>query len=73
MSDPIDKRSLAIEAAEAIDPSLVTASAAEVAQAVDPSFRDRANAFVAAYQHAMETGSPRTAAELAELKALLVA
>lgn len=66
-----DKRALAIEAAEAIDPSIATASAADVANAVDPTFSDRARQFVADYSHGLDTGSPRTASELAALKALL--
>lgn len=67
-----DKRTLAIEAAEAIDPTLATASAAEVAEAVDPSFKARAAQLVADYEHGLESGAPRNGVELAELKALLL-
>lgn len=72
MTDPVDKRSLAIEAAEAIDPSLTKATAIDVMSAVDPTFKDRAIALIDEYQHGLDTGSPRTASELSELKALLL-
>lgn len=72
MTDPLPKRSLAIEAAEAIDPTIATASPAEVASAVDPSFALRAQQLIADYSHGLETGSPRTGSELAELKSLLL-
>ncbi len=84
VTDP--KRDLAIEAAEAIDPTFAS-SAMEVAEALDPSIVDRANARKAAaeerrnraqllietYQQGLDSAGPRTAAELAELKALLLA
>lgn len=67
-----DKRSLAIEAAEAIDPTIASASPAEVANAVDPTFTSRALQLIADYQHGMETAAPRSPTELAALKALLL-
>lgn len=42
-----------------------------IAPADQPSVRERARALVDGYQHALATNSPRTVAELAELKALL--
>jgi hypothetical protein len=41
------------------------------AEAIDPSLKDRAQALIAAYEHALSTNSPRTQAELAEMKELL--
>jgi hypothetical protein len=71
MTDPA-KRSLAIEAAEAIDPTLQTSSVVDVASAIDPTFRDRAVQLIADYQHGLDANSPRTTTELAGLKALLL-
>lgn len=70
-TDPA-KRTLAINAAEAIDPTIATASAAEVAAAIDPTFQDRAAALIADYQHGLDSNAPRNSAEFAELKALLL-
>jgi hypothetical protein len=71
VNDPA-KRSLAIEAAEAIDPTLQTSSVADVATAIDPTFRDRALQLIADYQHGLDAGAPRTTRELVELKTLLL-
>lgn len=48
-----------------------TQQAIAAAEAIEPSLKDRADALIAAYEHALLTNSPRTAAELAEMKALL--
>ena len=72
MSTDPTKRTLAIEAAEAIDPTLQGATVADVAQAIDPTFHDRAAQLIADYQRGLEANAPRTSGELAELRALLL-
>jgi len=76
MTDP--KRELAIEAAEAIDPTFA-GSAKEIASELDPTIgtkaalvRVRAEAAIEAYQHGMESNAPRNSAELTELTSLLL-
>ena len=80
-----DKRQLAIEAAEAIDPTIAT-DAQHLAETIDPSIKARADArksradaerqwaetFISEYERGLEAASPRTMAELAELKAHLL-
>ena len=84
MSDD-PKRDLAIEAAEAIDPSFA-GHAMDVARQLDPTIaqresaaaaqsaanRQRAEALIASYAQALANAAPRTSAELAELTSLLL-
>ncbi len=83
MTDP--KRELAIQAAEAIDPTFA-GHAMEVAQSIDPSItarlqlaieqakanRIRAQALLDAYRQGMNANAPRTQSELNELTSLLL-
>lgn len=76
MTDP--KRDLAIQAAEAIDPTFA-GHAMDVAAELDPTIatkvgsnRVRAQALIDAYQHGMDANAPRNATELAELISLLL-
>jgi hypothetical protein len=48
-----------------------TQMAIAAAEAIEPTLKDRAAALIEGYAHALATNSPRTVAELEELKALL--
>jgi hypothetical protein len=79
----VDKRQLAIDAAEAIDPS-IAADAQHVAETIDPtikarmlqhladvvSLKQRGQALLDDYQRGLDANAPRNAAELAEIKAI---
>lgn len=76
MTDP--KRELAIQAAEAIDPTFA-GHAMDVANELDPTIatkgsnnRIRAQALIDSYKHGMDANAPRNATELAELTSLLL-
>lgn len=76
MTDP--KRELAIQAAEAIDPTFAS-HAMDVANELDPTIagtvsvnRVRAQALIDGYRHGMDANAPRNATEFAELISLLL-